>query len=159
VAANFCKTSILHFTLDMDIYIRFLHYLHSGRSWHSGERIHNAIHCRHVSSNPGLSHALPDPYNRTGKEPQEFRFSSTTPAMLSPKSSVPFITTVLLANIPQLLLSVWYFTYNAILTRLQLSQEWALYSTSFRPLRVSRPRYLPSLPSDAYESVWNHLQS
>lgn len=70
-----------------------------------------------------------------------FRDSSNALTILPPKSSVPFITTVLLANIPQLLLSVWYFAYNAILTRLQLSQEWALFSTSFRPLRVSQPRY------------------
>ncbi|USP82143.1 hypothetical protein yc1106_09417 [Curvularia clavata] len=72
--------------------------------------------------------------------PKSFRDSSAPLTIIPPNSSVPFITTVLLANIPQVLLSVWYFAYNAILTRLQLSNEWALYSTSFRPLRVSQPR-------------------
>jgi hypothetical protein len=76
---------------------------------------------------------------------------------MPPNSSVPFITTVLLVNIPQLLLSVWYFVYNAILTRLQLSEEWALYSTSFRLLRVSQPRYFPNLLSDSYESASGRL--
>ncbi|CAN9081870.1 unnamed protein product [Alternaria alternata] len=84
---------------------------------------------------------------------QSLRDSSSPLTIMPPNSSVPFITTVLLANIPQLLLSVWYFAYNAILTRLQLSQEWALYSTSFRPLRVSQPRYFPSIPSDSYDSA------
>jgi hypothetical protein len=72
-----------------------------------------------------------------------FRDSSNALTVLPPKSAVPFITTVLLANIPQLFLSVWYFAYNAILSRLQLSQEWAMFSTTFRPLRVSQPRYFP----------------
>ncbi|KAL5114620.1 hypothetical protein ACEQ8H_007525 [Pleosporales sp. CAS-2024a] len=74
-------------------------------------------------------------YNRTMKN---FRDSSNALTIMPPNSSVPFITTVLLANIPQLVLSAWYFAYNAILTRLQLGQEWALFSTSFQPLRVSQ---------------------
>ena len=82
-----------------------------------------------------------------------FRDSSNALTILPPKSFVPFITTVLLANIPQLFLSVWYFAYNAILTRLQLSQEWALFSTSFRPLRVSQPRYFLLFSPNVLESA------
>lgn len=124
----------------MDIHIRFFRCLHFGRSWRTGEGIPNDKEWRDVSPYPRLSHAQAKPYIR---DQQSFRDSSTPLTIMPPNSSVPFITTVLLANIPQLLLSVWYFAYNAIMTRLQLSQEWPLYSISFRPLRVSQPRYLP----------------
>ncbi|KAH6875225.1 hypothetical protein BKA58DRAFT_379442 [Alternaria rosae] len=77
---------------------------------------------------------------KDGWLPASFRDSSSAYTIMPPKSSVPFITTMLLANIPQLVLSVWYLAYNAILTRLQLSQEWALLSASCRPLRVSQPK-------------------
>lgn len=46
---------------------------------------------------------------------------------------------VLLANSPQLLLSVSYFVYNSLFTRLQVEKEWNRYSKDYRPLRVTAP--------------------
>ncbi|KAF6837259.1 hypothetical protein CPLU01_03123 [Colletotrichum plurivorum] len=52
-----------------------------------------------------------------------------------------FIVSILVANAPQLYLSFWYLNYNAIITRLEMSREWALFSVRYCPLRVTRPRY------------------
>jgi len=44
------------------------------------------------------------------------------------------------ANAPQLVLTIWYFTYNHILTHMCMAREWASYSSSYLPLRVTHPR-------------------
>ncbi|KAF4479188.1 hypothetical protein CGGC5_v012111 [Colletotrichum fructicola Nara gc5] len=54
----------------------------------------------------------------------------------------PFLSSVVIANIPQLFLSFWYLTYNSLITRLEMSQEWALLSVDYQPLRVTQPRGL-----------------
>ncbi|KAK1850853.1 hypothetical protein CCHR01_06510 [Colletotrichum chrysophilum] len=54
----------------------------------------------------------------------------------------PFPSSVVIANIPQLFLSFWYLTYNSLITRLEMSKEWALLSVDYQPLRVTQPRGL-----------------
>lgn len=50
------------------------------------------------------------------------------------------ILVVLLVNLPQVICSVVYFTYNYILTMMLLAREWNQYYLIKRPLRVSDPR-------------------
>ncbi|KAI1741226.1 hypothetical protein F4680DRAFT_458100 [Xylaria scruposa] len=50
-----------------------------------------------------------------------------------------FLGCVLLANTPQLVLSLWYFSFNNLFTRLQLVTEWEQYGKDFLPLRVTDP--------------------
>lgn len=50
-----------------------------------------------------------------------------------------YIGALLFANMPQLLLSLCYFSYNAFVTRIQVEKEWNTFSLSYRPLRVSYP--------------------
>jgi hypothetical protein len=47
-----------------------------------------------------------------------------------------------LANLPQLALSIAYLAYNGLFTRMISEREWALFSVRFQPLRVSRPKGL-----------------
>ena len=49
------------------------------------------------------------------------------------------LTTVLLANSPQLLLSFLYFSYNGIFTCMLMVQEWNGYAHKRKPLRVTSP--------------------
>lgn len=49
------------------------------------------------------------------------------------------IAILLLANLPQLLLSFLYFAYNGIFTYMLLAQEWNGYAWKRRPLRVTSP--------------------
>ncbi|KAF5509989.1 hypothetical protein CGCS363_v002445 [Colletotrichum siamense] len=56
------------------------------------------------------------------------------------KEHSPFISSVIAVNAPQLYLSFWYLAYNSLLTRLEMSREWALFYDHYRPLRVTRPR-------------------
>ncbi|KAH6877091.1 hypothetical protein B0T10DRAFT_552213 [Thelonectria olida] len=51
-----------------------------------------------------------------------------------------FLHVVLLANIPQLVLSVAYIQLNTILTKLCMAREWARMGVAYRPLRVTEPR-------------------
>ncbi|KAF0324135.1 hypothetical protein GQ607_008565 [Colletotrichum asianum] len=53
---------------------------------------------------------------------------------------VAFISSVLVANVPQLYLSFWYLAYNTLITRMEIAREWSRFSTGYRPLRVSSPR-------------------
>jgi hypothetical protein len=48
------------------------------------------------------------------------------------------ITNTIVANLPQLVLSVLYYTYNGLFTSFMLSYEWDKFSTHRRPLRVSQ---------------------
>ncbi|KAI1359401.1 hypothetical protein F5Y08DRAFT_332352 [Xylaria arbuscula] len=50
------------------------------------------------------------------------------------------ISAVLIANSPQLLLTLCYFTYNNIFTHLHSAREWAQYGYGFFPLRVTDPK-------------------
>ncbi|KIW28005.1 uncharacterized protein PV07_07697 [Cladophialophora immunda] len=50
------------------------------------------------------------------------------------------IANVVLANTPQLILSLLYFTYNGLFTCMLLAHEWTSYSLSRKSLRVSSSR-------------------
>lgn len=51
-----------------------------------------------------------------------------------------FSAGVLLANSPQILLSICYLAYNNMFTRLQMAREWSLFSEGYRGLRVTDPK-------------------
>ncbi|KAI1090732.1 hypothetical protein F5B19DRAFT_462055 [Rostrohypoxylon terebratum] len=52
---------------------------------------------------------------------------------------IGYMAQLIVANIPQILLSLSYFSYNSFFTRLLAEQEWNSYSQKFQPLRVSHP--------------------
>jgi hypothetical protein len=47
------------------------------------------------------------------------------------------IELTLLANTPQIILSVCYLAYNGLITRMVAEFEWASFGTEYKPLRVS----------------------
>lgn len=47
---------------------------------------------------------------------------------------------IMITNSPQLLLSLYYLTYNNLFTRLQMAREWAYFLEQYRPLRVTDPK-------------------
>ena len=49
------------------------------------------------------------------------------------------LTTSLVANLPQVLLSFLFLMYNGLLTRMLLMSEWARYAHDRKPLRVTSP--------------------
>lgn len=51
-----------------------------------------------------------------------------------------FLASVLLPNMPQLILSCAYFAYNALYTRMLAESEWQSFSVGYRPLRVTNPQ-------------------
>ncbi|KAH7233979.1 uncharacterized protein BKA55DRAFT_580583 [Fusarium redolens] len=51
-----------------------------------------------------------------------------------------FMHLVLVANIPQLILSVTYLQFNNLVTRIVMAKEWAQMSTKYLPLRVTDPQ-------------------
>lgn len=53
--------------------------------------------------------------------------------------SGPLINTVIVANLPQLLVSFVYFSYNGILTCMLLADEYNDFAFHRKPLRVSSP--------------------
>nr|UPM17953.1 putative multipass membrane protein [Hypoxylon sp. CO27-5] len=53
---------------------------------------------------------------------------------------ITFVSGVLLANSPQLLLSFCYLAYNNLFTRLQTAREWSLFSEGYHALRVTDPK-------------------
>lgn len=55
-------------------------------------------------------------------------------------SSPSYITMLVAANTPQIILSFCYFSFNAFFTRTQIESEWSSYSLSYKPLRVTVPR-------------------
>jgi len=46
----------------------------------------------------------------------------------------------MLANTPQLILSICYMVYNGLYTRMLAEFEWASFSTSYQPLRVTNKK-------------------
>lgn len=54
-------------------------------------------------------------------------------------SSKSILTTSLLANLPQLLLSGLYFMYNAVLTSMTATHEWSMFAHKRSTLRVTLP--------------------
>lgn len=58
---------------------------------------------------------------------------------LATSGSKAIVQTVLIANLPQLLLSFLYFVINSLFTSMALAAEWNHYGQRRRGLRVSRP--------------------
>jgi hypothetical protein len=50
-----------------------------------------------------------------------------------------YIGTLIVVNLPQLILSFIYLTVNALHTQLQVEHEWNSYARGYAPLRVSYP--------------------
>lgn len=46
----------------------------------------------------------------------------------------------MLANTPQLILSICYTVYNGLFTRMLAEVEWSKYSINYRSLRVTSPQ-------------------
>jgi hypothetical protein len=55
-------------------------------------------------------------------------------------TAASIITTAIVANLPQLLLSGLYFMYNAVVTGIASSYEWSLFAYRRTTLRVTLPR-------------------
>jgi hypothetical protein len=66
--------------------------------------------------------------------------------------SSPTVSMILMANTPQVVLSILYLSYNALFTALLIGLEFSTFSQRHKPLRVSCPRgirkgaYYLSLP-------------
>lgn len=52
---------------------------------------------------------------------------------------MPVLSAVVIANIPQLILTVCYYCYNGVLTRMVAAAEYSTYGASRQPLRVTWP--------------------
>lgn len=55
-------------------------------------------------------------------------------------SDASVITTSLLVNLPQVMLSSLYFSYNALYTSMVSTYDWSQFGTHRRSLRVTKPR-------------------
>lgn len=49
------------------------------------------------------------------------------------------IIAIVTANLPQMVLTLGYFAFNTLFTRLQAEKEWNAFSIDYRPLRVTSP--------------------
>ncbi|KAI1756385.1 hypothetical protein F4782DRAFT_331405 [Xylaria castorea] len=77
-------------------------------------------------------------YNNWGLFSGDFLAGSQNPLI---QLSVPaFLGLVLIANAPQVLLSLWYFGFNNLFTHLQVANEWEQFATDYLPLRVTEPK-------------------
>ncbi|KAF7532875.1 hypothetical protein G7054_g7579 [Neopestalotiopsis clavispora] len=54
-------------------------------------------------------------------------------------AQLDYLSTLIVVNIPQVLLSFVYLTVNTLYTQLQVEQEWNAYAREYTPLRVSYP--------------------
>ncbi|KAJ2982620.1 hypothetical protein NUW58_g6403 [Xylaria curta] len=77
-------------------------------------------------------------YNSNGRSLQG-AFGRSGQNLLVSVGQPGYIGSLLIANVPQLLLSIGYFQYNALCTRLCVEAEWNSYGSSYKPLRVSHP--------------------
>ena len=66
-------------------------------------------------------------------------FGATNARSLLGMSS-SLLSTVLIANSPQLLLSYLYFAYNGLYSCMLLAEEWSQHAYRQRPLRVTSPK-------------------
>ncbi|CAG8898361.1 unnamed protein product [Penicillium egyptiacum] len=68
-------------------------------------------------------------------------FSSTrgSTAFVDLKRTLPTLSSVVVANIPQLIITVSYFFYNSVLTSMLATAEYSSYGASPNPLRVTWP--------------------
>jgi hypothetical protein len=95
------------------------------------------LHTALAKPNPILA---PNPLTAQG-------FGSFSPATVLnvgvPRSGTTgFLLCVLLANLPQLIMSFLYLMYNGLYTSMHLAHEYGSYATKRKPLRVTSPRGL-----------------
>lgn len=72
-------------------------------------------------------------------------FGSFSPATVlnigvPPTGTTGLLLSVLLANLPQLILSLLYLMYNGLYTSMHLAHEYASYAQTRKPLRVTSPK-------------------
>ncbi len=71
----------------------------------------------------------------------QFRHNLNTGVIYLPSGVAGnYVAAILLANLPQQVLSLCYFAYNAMFTRICAEKEWSSYSLSYKPLRVTAPK-------------------
>lgn len=61
------------------------------------------------------------------------------PLTTSDMSAAATLPIVLVANLPQLIVSFLYFAYNGVFSRMLMAVEWSRFAKSYTPLRVSFP--------------------
>lgn len=57
----------------------------------------------------------------------------------SPGLNISVLTAIVIANIPQMLLTICYYCYNGVLTSMLAAAEYSSYGSSRQPLRVTWP--------------------
>lgn len=57
-----------------------------------------------------------------------------------PNTSGKIVASIIVANLPQLVLSFLYLHVNGLLTSMFVAREWSGFATARKPLRVSNPR-------------------
>ena len=72
-----------------------------------------------------------------GSDRFAFGFGAINVAAMIPLPYSTIESNILLANTPQLILSILYFAYNSIWTCMLLVEEWGAYSKQRKPLRVT----------------------
>ncbi|XEV01153.1 hypothetical protein FSHL1_006440 [Fusarium sambucinum] len=55
-------------------------------------------------------------------------------------NKLSLVPMTMVANLPQLILSICYITYNGLFTRMLAELEWTKYSIEYRALRVTEPK-------------------
>lgn len=65
--------------------------------------------------------------------------SETWNGAVNPTASAPLIISIILPNLPQLLVSFAYLLYNDAITRMLLARETSRFAARRKPLRVSNP--------------------
>ena len=97
----------------------------------------------------------------------DFGFGKVSLRSLVDIAPVELLPAVLLANLPQIILSFLYLTYNGLYTCVLSAQEWTRFANSRIHLRVTSPRgnqqstYYLQLPysyaivSTPYSWLWN----
>ena len=67
-------------------------------------------------------------------------FGKVNSVSLTNQSFPSIIPAILIANLPQTILSFLYLTYNSLFTCMLLGHEWSLFGHNHRTLRVTSPR-------------------
>ena len=73
----------------------------------------------------------------TISRPNDFGQNPTNPWLSLVEGRL--VASIIVANTPQLILSVLFLMYSSAISRTMLGLEWAHFSTAYRPLRVTQP--------------------
>ena len=72
-------------------------------------------------------------------------------SLVCPSLGLSLTGAVLLANLPQLIISFLYVLYNGLFTSMLVAAEWASFASKRQPLRVTNPR------GDQISTYWLQL--